>query len=165
MVKKSTKLRQRRPKEHRRNLRFWAEGAREDILMKHFPAYADAVENRRWRDERAALETIVNEFHARISWRLADHEEPELPLPEYDPLAPVMKENLSPEDTEAKRLRIEVLNKRIRRWLQYRVRLLHKQYRPKLDGSKNGWAVLLAKLSGVQQPPKARQRTIWYPYF
>ncbi|KAJ7150035.1 hypothetical protein C8R43DRAFT_1128098 [Mycena crocata] len=64
---------------------------------------------------------------------------------------------LTEEETVQKREQIELLNRRIRRWLKYRIRRLHKQFRPKLDGSKNGWAVLLAKLSGVEQPLKARQ--------
>lgn len=48
-------------------------------------------------------------------------------------------------------------SQRIRRWLKYRARKLRKSVRQKLDPTKDPWAVLLAKLSGVKVPPKARQ--------
>ncbi|KAK7027691.1 hypothetical protein R3P38DRAFT_3190755 [Favolaschia claudopus] len=145
----------RKEKKDRRNLKLWAEGAREDILRPHLPAYADALE-RGWRAERDYVREVCNEFHARISWRLADDEEPELPLPEYDALAPREIEELSEDEVEAKRTRIEEMNARINRWLKYRAR---KMRRPSMrgDSMKDPWALYLAKLSGVNAPPKARQ--------
>ncbi|KAJ7895676.1 hypothetical protein B0H13DRAFT_2338752 [Mycena leptocephala] len=153
--KRTQKTRKRVAREHRQNLRLWAEGPREDILTPHIAPYADALD-RSWRDEREYLQSVCNEFHQRISWRLADHEQPELPLAAYNPDSDDSEE-LDDEEMKEKRTRITLLNARIRRWLKYRVRRLRKQLRPKLDGSKDGWAVLLAKLSGTTSPPKARQ--------
>lgn len=106
MAKKS---RRRVPKEDRKNKRLWAEGAHETVLFPHIEPYTDALE-RNWREERAYLQNVCNEFHGRISWRLEDHEEPELPLPEYDPRAPAIYEALDEEETKRKRERLELLN-------------------------------------------------------
>jgi hypothetical protein len=46
---------------------------------------------------------------------------------------------------------------RIRRWLKYRVKRLRRHVRTKISSEKDPWAILLAKLSGVTSPPKARQ--------
>ncbi|KAJ7149899.1 hypothetical protein C8R43DRAFT_1128380 [Mycena crocata] len=96
------RVRPRVPKEKRQNLKNWAEGARETVLLPHVEPYADAVE-KGWRAER--------DYFAR----------------------------------------------RIRRWLKYRVKRLRKHVRTRVDSSKDPWAILLAKLSGVSAPPKARQ--------
>ncbi|KAJ7766820.1 hypothetical protein B0H16DRAFT_1453834 [Mycena metata] len=142
-------------KKDRRNLRLWAEGARESILKPHIPGYADALE-RGWRQERDYLHGVCKEFHALISWRLADEEEPVLPLPAYDPYTTPEVEELDDEETTTKRLRIETLNARIGRWLKYRARALRR--RPdQMDRTRDPWAVFLAKLAGVTSPPKARQ--------
>jgi hypothetical protein len=45
----------------------------------------------------------------------------------------------------------------IRRWLKYRTRKLRKSGQNKSDPRKDPWAVLLAKFSGVLNPPKAWQ--------
>ncbi|KAJ7807047.1 hypothetical protein B0H13DRAFT_2386674 [Mycena leptocephala] len=150
------KTRKRVAKEKRRNLRLWADGVRESVLSPHIAPYTDALD-RNWRDERDYLQSVCNEFHARISWRLEDHEEPELPLPEYNPRAPAPVEELDEEETRTKRARVDLLNARIRRWLKYRARRLHRTLRPKLDPRKDPWAILLAKLSGFKNPPKAQQ--------
>lgn len=81
--KSKKRARARVPKSKRRNLKFWAEGARESILKPHIELYADSME-RGWRSERDYFQQVCNEFHARIDWRLQDHEEPTLPLPEFD---------------------------------------------------------------------------------
>ncbi|KAJ7017740.1 hypothetical protein C8F04DRAFT_1278922 [Mycena alexandri] len=154
--KTQKKTRKRIAKEHRKNLRLWAEGIRDSILRPHIPRYGDALE-RGWRAERECLQDICNKFHTKISWKLQDHEEPELPLAEYDPLAPAEEEDDDDDEAIAKRERIEMLNKRIRNWLKYRVRRLRKLLRTKLDPRKDPWAVLLAQLSNIRAPPKARQ--------
>ncbi|KAK7027804.1 hypothetical protein R3P38DRAFT_2479059, partial [Favolaschia claudopus] len=141
-------------KKDRRNLKMWAEGARESILLPHLAGYTDALE-RGWRAERDYVRDVCNEFHARISWRVADDEEPEEPLPDYDPMAAPEVEELDAAETEAKRARVETLNARINRWLKYRAKKLR---RPTMRNRANDpWAVLLAKLAGVKAPPKARQ--------
>jgi hypothetical protein len=96
-------------KRDRRNLKLWAEGARESVLKPHIEPYADALA-RGWRAERDYLREVCNEFHARISWRLEDHEEPELPLVEYDKYARQEEEELDEEETIMKRQRIESMN-------------------------------------------------------
>ncbi|KAJ7473863.1 hypothetical protein B0H11DRAFT_2429784 [Mycena galericulata] len=150
------KGRKRVAKEDRKNLRLWAEGARESVLTPHIEPYADALE-RNWRSERDYLKKICNEFNARISWRLGDHEEPNLPLPEFKPQEILVEEELTEEEEKQKRARLVVLRDRIRRWLKYRVRRLRKQVRGRLDARKDPWALLLAKLSGIRVPQKARQ--------
>ncbi|KAK7017447.1 hypothetical protein R3P38DRAFT_2785216 [Favolaschia claudopus] len=113
----------------------------------HLPGYTDALE-RGWRAERDYLRDVCNEFHARIPWRLADYEEPELPLPVYDPLATVDAEELDEEETVAKRERIDTMNARIGRWLKYRATKLR---RPKAtDRSQDPWALLMSKLAARQ---------------
>jgi hypothetical protein len=56
------------------------------------------------------LQEICNEFHAKVGWQLRDQDEPELPMPDYDPLALEPAETLSEEEEVAKRTRISVLN-------------------------------------------------------
>ncbi|KAJ7040189.1 hypothetical protein C8F04DRAFT_1178284 [Mycena alexandri] len=150
------KTRKRIAKAERKNLRLWAEGVRESILKPHIEPYGDALE-RGWRAEREYLQRICNEFHAKISWELQDHEEPDLPLVAYDPLAPVDDKESVNAQVVAKRERITLLNKRIRNWFKYRVRKLRKFLHSKLDPRKDPWAILLAKLSNFHVPPKARQ--------
>ncbi|KAJ7831672.1 hypothetical protein B0H13DRAFT_1575001, partial [Mycena leptocephala] len=136
--------------------KLWADGAREQVMRPHIEAYADALQ-RGWRAERDYLQKVCNEFHCRISWRLADADEPELPLPAYDPFSPPAVEELTQEEKEARHARIEELNIRIRRWLKYRVRALRRGFSTQNDPRDNPCAVLLAKLAGVTNPPKARQ--------
>ncbi|KAK7019464.1 hypothetical protein R3P38DRAFT_3198771 [Favolaschia claudopus] len=144
----------RKEKKDRRNLKLWAEGARESILLPHLPAYTDALE-RGWRAERDYVREVCNEFHARISWRVGNDEEPEEPLPDYDPLAAPEVEELDDEEMEAKRSRVETLNARINRWLKYRAKKLR---RPTTrDRTQDPWGILLSKLAGIKSPPKARQ--------
>ncbi|KAJ7430883.1 hypothetical protein B0H11DRAFT_2262784 [Mycena galericulata] len=152
----SKKPRKKILKENRRNLRLWAEGARETVLIPHIEPYADALD-RGWRAERDYLKRICNEFHACISWKLEDHEEPELPLPEFDPNEMLVEDEMDDEEETAQGERILKLNKRIRRWFKYRVRRLRKQVGTRLDPRRNPWAILLAQLSGHHKPPKARQ--------
>ncbi|KAJ7468411.1 hypothetical protein B0H11DRAFT_2305430 [Mycena galericulata] len=143
------------PKESRKNLKMWAEGAREEILQPHLDEYSKAMEEG-WRAERACLQRVCNEFHARVDWQLADHEEPV--LTEFDPNKVIEKVTLEEDDEKAKRARIAVLNGRIRRWFKYRIRKLRKHRATTvLDPTKDPYAVLLATLSRMNSPPKARQ--------
>jgi hypothetical protein len=99
----------RKAKELRRSNKMWAEGAREDLLKKNIETYTDALE-RGHRAERDCWQKICNEYHTLISWRLADHEEPELPLLEYDPFAPPVVEDLMEEEHVQRQARREELN-------------------------------------------------------
>jgi hypothetical protein len=108
-TRRRTRVWKKKAKEERRNNKMWAEGAREDLMRPHVEAYADALQ-RGWRAERDYLQKVCNEFHGRISWRLQDHEEPDLPLPAYDPFAPPVAEELTDEEKNARHTRIQELN-------------------------------------------------------
>ncbi|KAJ6568310.1 hypothetical protein DFH09DRAFT_1313762 [Mycena vulgaris] len=125
-------------------------------MCPHIEAYADALE-RGWRAEHDYFAKVCNEFHTQISWQLADHKEPELPLPNYDSLAPQTVEIMEEEERAERHDHIEALNVRIRRWLKYHVRSLRRKIISKADTHDNSFAVLLAKLSGLVSPLKARQ--------
>ncbi|KAJ7862458.1 hypothetical protein B0H14DRAFT_2575347 [Mycena olivaceomarginata] len=76
----------------------------------------------------------------------------------WDPSALVPRETLTPEEQERKDARIKGLNARIRRWFTYRIRRIRKHRSTAgLDPTKDPYAVLMAKLSGLSAPPKARQ--------
>ncbi|KAJ7889307.1 hypothetical protein B0H14DRAFT_2561806 [Mycena olivaceomarginata] len=156
MAKGNKKKRERKrvPKEERKNLRLWAEGARETILTPHLDNYQTAL-NQGWRRERKYLKKVCREYNARVSWRTLDHEEPV--LAEWDPAALIVDEQLSDDEEEARAARVKILNARIRRWFTYRLRKINKQRSGALDPTKDPYAVLLAKLSGLTAPPKARQ--------
>ncbi|KAJ7697300.1 hypothetical protein B0H16DRAFT_1706246 [Mycena metata] len=151
---KSTRKHKRVAKKDRRNLKLWAEGARKTILKPHIERYTDALE-RGWRAKRDYLREVCNEFHAQIDWRLEDHKEPDPPLPEYDKFAQRPEEELTDEELLFKRNKIETMNARIGRWLKYRARNLTKPSR--MDRSCDPWAILIAKLTGINSPPKACQ--------
>ncbi|KAJ7435121.1 hypothetical protein B0H11DRAFT_2295729 [Mycena galericulata] len=118
-----------------------------------YNSYTKALEEG-WRQERKYLKAECNEFHARVDWRLVDHEEPVLKA--YDPKQPIVPETLEEADEIAKCARIKKVNLRIRRWFTYRIWRLRK-YQSGLDPTKNPFAVLLAKLTGTKIPTKARQ--------
>jgi hypothetical protein len=99
----------RKAKELRRSNKMWAEGAREELLRPHIEPYTDALE-RNWRSERDYWQRVCNEYHTKISWRLTDAEEPELPLPEYDPYAPPVLEELTEDEKVARQTRHDELN-------------------------------------------------------
>ncbi|KAJ7680841.1 hypothetical protein DFH06DRAFT_973383 [Mycena polygramma] len=146
----------RKSKALRKSLKMWAEGAREDVLRPHIEPYTDALE-RGWRAERDYIQKVCNQYHAQISWRLLDHEEPDSPLPAYDPFAPPVVEKLTEDEAKARHQRHQELNKRIQRWLKYRARSLRNKGLSKAALRDNPYAVLLGKLSGLTSPPKARQ--------
>ncbi|KAJ7744344.1 hypothetical protein B0H16DRAFT_1463217 [Mycena metata] len=102
------------------------------------------------------MQEICNEFHTKVLWTLEDYEEVPLPMPHYDTVAIVDKELPEAEDIR-KRERVEMLNARICCWLKYRVRRLRKHLQTCLYLRKDPYAILLAQLSNVHAPPKARQ--------
>ncbi|KAJ7149502.1 hypothetical protein C8R43DRAFT_1128495 [Mycena crocata] len=109
-----------------------------------------------WRAERKCWESVCVQFHAQVDWRVPDFEE--VVLAEFDPNKPLPpREKLSEADEILRRARIEEINDRIRRWYKYRIRRLRKPRFLVGDVTKDPYAVLVAKLSGVHSPPKARQ--------
>jgi hypothetical protein len=101
------RARERIPKAERRNLRLWADGARETILVPHLENFAAAC-TKGSHDKKAYLQIVCNEFHARVDWRLEDHQEPELTAWTADTI--ITKETLPEEEEKRKRARIEELN-------------------------------------------------------
>ncbi|KAJ6506114.1 hypothetical protein DFH09DRAFT_1334853 [Mycena vulgaris] len=149
------RARKRIAKEDLKNLRLWAEGVREEVLRPHIDGYAVALDAG-WREERAYWKKVCVEFHACVHWRTEDHEEPI--IAKFDPMAVVPKEILSAEDAAKKIARVAELDARIRRWFLYRIRHLRKHRRSAvLDPSKDPYAILLSKLTGMKKPTKARQ--------
>ncbi|KAJ7145446.1 hypothetical protein C8R43DRAFT_1197148 [Mycena crocata] len=120
------------PKADRKNLRLWAEGTRESILRPHLDGYTAALD-KGWRQERAYLKKVCLEFHARVSWETEDHKEPVLDK-NWAPAKVTKKSQPLPEEEEKL-----------------------KRASAGLDPTKDPYAVLLAKLSGLTAPPKARQ--------
>ncbi|KAJ7712966.1 hypothetical protein DFH07DRAFT_974848 [Mycena maculata] len=107
-----------------------------------------------WVRERAYLQEVCNEFHSRADWRLADHEEPV--LKPYDPKKEVIQPQLPDDEEVLKRAQMKLLNGHIRRWFKYRIRR-RRARAAGLNPRKDPFAILLAKLSGLTAPPKARQ--------
>jgi hypothetical protein len=104
-----TRKRKRIPKKERRSLRPWAEGIRETLLAPHIEPYVEAL-RKSWREERNYLARVCREYHARISWRVEDHEEPEELTP-FDPEEIIPVEVLSEEEEATKSARVDELNK------------------------------------------------------
>ncbi|KAJ7205085.1 hypothetical protein C8J57DRAFT_1259102 [Mycena rebaudengoi] len=142
-----------RPKEEHRNLRLWAEGARETILAAHLDNFS-AARMKGSHAEKAYLQKVCNEFHDRVDWRLADHEEPILKPWSSDTI--ISKETLPDDEEKKKCARIEELNA-IHRWFTYRIHRLLKHRCMGLNPSKDPYTILLGKLSGLSSPPKAQQ--------
>ncbi|KAJ6513588.1 hypothetical protein C8R47DRAFT_1064303 [Mycena vitilis] len=139
MAKGKKRERTRIPKEARKNLRLWAEGARESILTPHIDGYAAAL-TQGWQQERRYLKGVCKEYHARVSWRVPDHEEPE--LKDWNPTALIPTEILTDEEQVAKRQRVKSMNARIRRWFKYRIRRIRKhRVSAGLDPAKDPFAV------------------------
>ncbi|KAF7969170.1 hypothetical protein HWV62_28178 [Athelia sp. TMB] len=162
---KDLRRRQRRRmnKKDRQNTRLWAEGCREALLTPHVAPYADALA-RGWVHERDYLAKVQNHYHQVIPWHLPDNEEPPLPLPEYNPHLVPPHEDLSEEEKKLKSQIIAKKNDSIRRWLKYRARKMSKTaLKTDSNPEKNPFAALLAKLSGVTNPPQ-RARQGWQQF-
>ncbi|KAJ7236980.1 hypothetical protein C8J57DRAFT_1529777 [Mycena rebaudengoi] len=131
----------RKSKEEHWSNKLWVEGVREELLTPHVEPYADALEHGWWA-EQDYIKAVFNEYRTQISWRLADHEEPKLPLPLYNPLAATASQELTEEEEGVRHSRRKELNVHIQRWLKYR---------------DDPYAVLLAQISGVVRLPKVCQ--------
>ncbi|KAJ7469737.1 hypothetical protein B0H11DRAFT_2238182 [Mycena galericulata] len=112
---KEKRQRKRIPKAERRNMRLWAEGARETILLPHIDGYTTAMDEG-WRAERAYLKKVCNEFHAR--------------------------ETLPDDEEAVKSAKISEINERIRRWFKYRIRKLRSKGRLSRGVARDAFAEL-----------------------
>nr|GAT58312.1 predicted protein [Mycena chlorophos] len=143
------------PRQHRRNLRFWAEGNRQKVLDPYIPYYAAAMD-RGLDAENELLREITCVFNARIDWRVGDDVDP--PLRPWDPNTPLVPELLSPAEELAKATRLKILWHRIRRWFRYRVQRTHSLRRTfGCDPRKDPFAAFVLRLSGYTRPKKRRQ--------
>jgi hypothetical protein len=106
--KKEKQKRPRVAKEDRQNNCLWADGAREKILKPHIPGYTEAMDQG-WAAEHRYWKKVCNEYHARVSWRLADHEEPD-DIGSWGPGDALPVETLSTEEEAQKRGRVKILN-------------------------------------------------------
>ena len=97
-------------KQLKKNSKGWAIGVRAEILNAFIEGYADA-QARGWQQERAFWSSVCNAYNAKIPYTLADHEEPPLPLPEYNESNPPPLENLTEEQAKKKREIIVSSNK------------------------------------------------------
>ncbi|KAJ8469907.1 hypothetical protein ONZ45_g16732 [Pleurotus djamor] len=149
--------RKRVPKARRRNAKMWAEGYREDVVLgpkvKDFIVAYDQGRSA----EAQFLRAVFHEYHARIDWRLADHEDPPLPEKEYNPEEEQEEEELSDASEQRRGEHYLKTNRRIRRWFKYRMDKEKTSVTRSLDPDKNPYAKLLLKLTGLSAPPKARQ--------
>ncbi|KAJ7051253.1 hypothetical protein C8F01DRAFT_1263278 [Mycena amicta] len=129
-----------------RNRRCWAEGRREEEILK---PRQDAFRAAKLVG-KAALKTffksVQNEFIFKIGWRLEDWEEPEAAFPDYDPTAPPVIEELSEEDEALKDARIEVLCVNVKNWFLNRERATKK---PRIINAPPVATEKLAKVKGV----------------
>ncbi|KAJ7607209.1 hypothetical protein FB45DRAFT_1040474 [Roridomyces roridus] len=152
----SNRVTRKKAKKDRQNSRLWADGVRQTILEPHIKPFTEALA----QGERAArtyLTRVYSQYHTLIDWRLEDHEEPTLPLPEYDANAVVPEEMLNAEELKKKIARVTNMNGRIRRWLKYRARKSKSAIVKRVTDVMNPCSVLVAKLAGWKKPPKARQ--------
>ncbi|KAH7904775.1 hypothetical protein BJ138DRAFT_1106539, partial [Hygrophoropsis aurantiaca] len=135
----------RKEEKDRKNHKLWAEGARESILTPHIEPYADALA-RGWVAEQDYLACVCNEYHALIPWSLPDDEEPDTPLPTYDPTSPAVVENLTAEDEQARAVHIKD-----------KIKLFSVGLAPVMAPEHNPYLRLLLQLSSIKSPPKAHQ--------
>lgn len=98
---RAKKNRPRMAKEARKNRKLWADGCRAELLEPYVAGYTDALE-RGWAHERDYCAKVFNHYHAVIDWRLEDHEEPSLPLPDYNPSHPPIVDVESLPEAEQK---------------------------------------------------------------
>lgn len=97
-------------KADRLNQKLWAEGVRETVMVPHIGAYADALARSNVA-ERDYIHRVQNEYHQLFDWRLKDDEEPDLPIPKYNPYKIAPDEVLTAEDALLKSQTISRKNK------------------------------------------------------
>ncbi|KAJ7594807.1 hypothetical protein C8J56DRAFT_1044518 [Mycena floridula] len=112
-------------KQDRKNAKGWAEGVCAMVLNPLVNGYANTKAQGQVQ-ERQAWHRICDEFHAKIPWRLQDHEEPPLPLPDYDPKNPPPVEVLEGDELRAEQSKKASTNLRICTWMNYHVTKIHR---------------------------------------
>lgn len=83
---------------------------REGILAPHIEPYSEAL-SCSLVAECDYLQRVYNKYHQLIPWHLSDDEEPDLPLPAYDPKCMAEAEDLDPEEAQLKATTIASKNK------------------------------------------------------
>ncbi|KAJ7062086.1 hypothetical protein C8F01DRAFT_1082651 [Mycena amicta] len=143
------------PKANRKNLRLWAEGARETILKPYLADYGAALD-RGTVAEHAILRLILREYFGRVHWSTQDDQEPV--LKDWNGSASMEVEALTPEMQQAKEERIKILSDRIRRWFRYRIQRRNRFRRTWARNPDNDpFARFVLELSGLSKVKKRRQ--------
>lgn len=128
------------------------------------------------------MKLVRREYDYHVDWRLKDSEEPPQPFREWTPTTPREPLDLTEEEEVQHAAYSEFMTKvsislqliiiktdllqRIRRWLNYRAHRLMKKYTQARGANLDDpFTVLLAKLTGVTKPKKARQACQHWSHF
>ncbi|KAL1698751.1 hypothetical protein EV121DRAFT_296853 [Schizophyllum commune] len=146
------------PKKDRKNRKNWAEGVRAEILSQYIARYTDVVAEGGWSKGQEVIREVCAEYHAKIPWQLPDHDEPDLPLPEYNPKNPPVQLHLSDEEEAARSAALTEKNAAIHRWIHWRARKIpgyRQQYRANRN---NPYDRVVLELAGMS--PKGSKKAL-----
>ncbi|KIY60965.1 hypothetical protein CYLTODRAFT_495451, partial [Cylindrobasidium torrendii FP15055 ss-10] len=155
MVKSTHK---KKPKDQRKSRRGWAEGKREEVLTQYLSRFTQAISGS--KPQSAAdevLRIVYARFFFHFPWDKPDDWEPDT-IDDFDPDVVLEPEVLSEERQAEKSQVMKEKKSAIRRWLRHRaakVRQMASDLRA--DRLSDPYQALLAKLSGITKPKKARQ--------
>ncbi|TRM57969.1 hypothetical protein BD626DRAFT_573957 [Schizophyllum amplum] len=154
------KKRKRRTKDKkdRLNNKNWAEGVRETILSPHIPRYLDALAKDAWNVIQDIVMEVCAEYHAKIPWTMPVWEEPEEPLPAYDPKNPPVWPQLSDEEEKQRSAILTERNAAIHRWLDYRARKTPGYRHRSRASTQNPYDRYMMKLTGLS--PKGTKKAL-----
>ncbi|KIY65249.1 hypothetical protein CYLTODRAFT_492474, partial [Cylindrobasidium torrendii FP15055 ss-10] len=148
----------KKPKDQRKSRRGWAEGKREEVLTQYLSRFTQAISGS--KPQSAAdevLRVVYARFFYHFPWDKPDDWEPET-IDDFDPDVVMEPEILSEEMQEEKSRVMKEKKSAIQRWLRHRaakVRQMASDLRA--DRLSDPYQALLAKLSGIVKPKKARQ--------
>ncbi|KAI5900598.1 uncharacterized protein SCHCODRAFT_01030056 [Schizophyllum commune H4-8] len=137
-----------KPKKERNSRKNWAEGVRKEILQKYVPLYVDALAQS-WEAAQAVIHAACAEYHALFPWWLSDDDDPDEPLPDYDPKNPPVMPPLSAEEEKTRSAILTQRNAAIHRWIHWRAKKLP-GYRHRYRASPNNpYDRLMVELTGL----------------
>ncbi|KAI4517041.1 hypothetical protein K525DRAFT_211793, partial [Schizophyllum commune Loenen D] len=137
-----------KPKKERNSRKNWAEGVRKEILQKYVPLYVDALAQS-WEAAQAVIHAACAEYHALFPWWLSDDDDPEEPLPNYDPKNPPVLPQLSPDEEKIRSAILTQRNAAIHRWIHWRAKKLP-GYRHRYRASPNNpYDRMMVELTGL----------------
>ncbi|PBK85191.1 hypothetical protein ARMGADRAFT_1087640 [Armillaria gallica] len=149
--------RQRLKKEEHKNQKGWAEGVHAEILDRHVLGFVDALE-RGYQAKEEYFGDVSREYFFLVLWRLEDRKEPPRPLPLFDKTIVYMPQELTPGETEEKRVKVDSTVKRMTQYLRCRARKLQKKHlHMRRDIINDPYTIFLAQLAGITRPLKSWQ--------